>query len=145
VLDQEKNMKRNLLLLFILNGCLCTASAENANPGAAQPDYLKTDRYTETALQTEIISPLMTVVNIQFSDNVKTVGEAILEALDGSGYHWNSTAPDNEKLMTLPLPIVLKEIGPAHLKDALLNLVGNAWKMEVDDLNRSIRFVVKKR
>jgi conjugative transfer region protein (TIGR03748 family) len=108
-------------------------------------DYVHTDRYTEVSLQSEVISPLMTVVNIRFSDNVKTVGEAILEALDGSGYHWDQDAQDNQKLMSLPLPMVLKEIGPAHLKDALLNLVGTAWKMEVDEFNRSIRFVVKRR
>jgi conjugative transfer region protein (TIGR03748 family) len=105
-----------------------------------------TDRYTKVSLdpRPEQLSPMLAVVSIQFSENVKTVGDAIFELLAGSGYRWDINAPENRRLMDLPLPIVSRELGPIRLHDALITLAGQSWSLKVDELTRVIHFDVRK-
>jgi conjugative transfer region protein (TIGR03748 family) len=126
---------------YILFSLMVVAPAvSNANFDAVQ-----TDRYTSVSLEPlpEQVSPILAVVNIQFSDNVKTVGDAIFELLAGSGYRWDISSAENHRLMDLPLPMVSRELGPIRLRDALSALAGQSWELKVDELTRTIHFNVR--
>lgn len=116
-------------------------------PTLTYADSVLTDRYTRVSLEPrpEQISPMLAVVNIQFSDSVKTVGDAIFELLAGSGYRWDVGAAENHRLMELPLPIVSRTLGPVRLRDALMTLAGESWNLRIDELTRVISFDVKGR
>lgn len=116
-------------------------------PALTYADSVSTDRYTRVSLEPrpEQISPMLAVVNIQFSENVKTVGDAIFELLAGSGYRWDVGAEENHRLMELPLPIVSRSLGPVRLKDALTTLAGQSWTLTVDEFSRVISFEVRGR
>lgn len=111
-------------------------------PALTYADSVPTDRYTRVSLEPrpEQISPMLAVVNIQFSENVKTVGDAIFELLAGSGYRWDVGAAENHRLMELPLPIVSRTLGPVRLRDGLTTLAGQSWILSVDELSRVIHF-----
>lgn len=113
-----------------------------AAPVLCSADVVSTDRYTRVSLEPrpEQVSPMLAVVNIRFSENVKTVGSAIFELLEGSGYRWDIGAQENHRLMDLPLPIVARELGPIRLNDALKTLAGQPWTLKVDELSRVIHF-----
>lgn len=106
---------------------------------------VRTDRYTMVSLEPlpEQLSPMLAVVNIQFSEKVQTVGDAIFELLAGSGYRWDVSAAENHRLMDLPLPIVSRALGPIRLRDALVTLAGESWELKVDELTRVISFDIR--
>jgi len=115
-----------------------------AAPVLCAADAVSTDRYTRVSLEPlpEQMSPMLAVVNIRFSENVKTVGSAIFELLEGSGYRWDISARENDRLMELPLPIVSRELGPIRLRDALITLAGRPWELKIDEFRRVIYFEV---
>jgi conjugative transfer region protein (TIGR03748 family) len=131
-LVQEIVMSK-IIILF----CVCFFSM---SVGA---DTVKTDRYTTVSLEprADQQEPLYSVVNIRFSQNIKTVGEAINEMLKGSGYRWSPTDADM-KLNELELPSINRELGPIRLQDGLQVLAGSSWGLSADKLNRTISFVI---
>lgn len=106
-------------------------------------DDVKTDRYTKVSLEprADQQEPLYSVVNIRFSQNIKTVGEAINEILKGSGYRWSPRDTDN-RLNSLELPSINRELGPIRLEDGLRVLAGSSWNLSADKLNRTVTFVI---
>ena len=106
-------------------------------------DEVKTDRYTKVSLEprADQQEPLYSVVNIRFSQNIKTVGEAINEILKGSGYRWLPGDSDN-RLNSLELPTINRELGPIRLEDGLGVLAGSSWSVSADKLNRTVTFVI---
>jgi conjugative transfer region protein (TIGR03748 family) len=124
-------MKSMLLLSFTLLSIQCVA------------ENVKTDRYTQVNIEPRLEQrePLKSVINIHFSQNIKTVGEAINELLKGSGYHWISNEQDS-RLLQLELPGINRALGPIRLTDALQVLAGSSWDVAVDPLNRTIQFIV---
>lgn len=132
----------------ILNRALMTASVLTASVGFADvieidgEHYVRTDRYTLVSIDTkpEQMSPLLSVVDIQFSKNIQTIGGALTELLEGSGYQWDMSKERNDALGTLPLPVVVRQIGPVRLRDALITIAGTAWHLKVDEVNRQVWF-----
>lgn len=104
--------------------------------------YVRTDRYTMVSIDAkpEQMSPLLSVVDIQFSNHIQTLGGALNELLEGSGYRWDMKAEHNTALGQLPLPMVVRHIGPVRLRDALITMAGSAWHLNVDEINRTIWF-----
>lgn len=105
--------------------------------------YVKTDRYTLVSIDTkpEQMSPLLAVVDIQFSKHITTIGGALNELLEGSGYRWDTAAERNDELGNLPLPVVVRQVGPVRLRDALITMAGTAWHLNVDETKRTLWFV----
>lgn len=112
--------------------------------GSQAAEEVKTDRYTLTKVepQGDQRQPLTSILTMNFGIDVRTVGEAITETLNGSGYRWEQHV-DDPGLTALPLPSVVRNLGPIRLKDALETIAGPAWTLEVDDLHRTIWFSVK--
>lgn len=124
------------IILMLIAGSLHAATA-------LADEFVKTDRYTLTSIDAtgDQKAPLTTVVTMSFGADVRTVGEAILELLNGSGYRWELHAND-QSLNTLPLPSVVRTLGPIRLNDALATIAGYAWVLKIDELHRVIWFDV---
>ena len=81
-----------------------------------------------------------TLTEVRFPQEIATVGEAMNHLLIRSGYrfderrsHWAKTI-----LMPQPLPEVHRELGPVHLSEALAVLAGDAWRLKVNPLYRTL-------
>lgn len=115
-------------------------------------EYVRTDRYTLARVEVlpEQQEPLRAVATFTFGSHVRTVGDALREMLKGSGYRWEPTMITVEEqsdalLNTLPLPAVLRNLGPVRLDDALHAVAGEAWVLNVDPLHRKVWFTVRNR
>ena len=82
----------------------------------------------------------VTVTQVRFPQEVANVGEALHYLLSRSGYrldeqrsHWARAI-----LMPQPLPEVHRDLGPIHLADALGVLAGDAWRLKVNPLYRTL-------
>jgi len=146
-----KKMRGIGMKTLLLTGLVAMLSINVAN---AASDYSDTQfvvhRYTNvTAVPTAAQQNLMhVVVQLVFPPEVQTVGDAINYALSRSGYR---LAPNMKRdigmgiLASQPLPTVDRRLGPVSLQDALIALAGPAYDMNVNDLMRTIAFVVKKK
>lgn len=111
----------------------------------AQPK-IQTGRYTAvyarpTAAQQD---PLAAVVSIEFADEISTVGKAVNQVLEGSGFSVIGTLewhPDVFTLFNLPLPAVHRQLGPLTVIDVLATLVGREFEIVVDRRHRTVAFV----
>lgn len=110
---------------------------------------VQTDRYTQVRLGPEPgqVAPLDEITRIVLSNKLRTVGEAIEEVLDGTGYRLRHIKDSYEKpidtiLMSQPLPELHRRLGPMTVKDALDVLAGDAWHIKVNDLGRELWFVI---
>ena len=128
----------SILLLLSIN-FISTAHAQT----------VQTDRYTKVRVNPSLgqISPLDEVTRIVFGDVVKTVGQAIIEVLDGSGYELRHIKDVYEKpidsiLMAQPLPEIHRQLGPITIHDALEVLAGEAWHLKTNSLGRELWFVL---
>jgi type IV pili sensor histidine kinase/response regulator len=86
---------------------------------------------------------LAAIVDIELSDAIKTVGEAIAAVLENSGYRLlspNPAAPCQEELFELPLPAVHRRLGPLTLRQALEVLSGPAYQPATDPVKRLVSF-----
>ncbi len=86
---------------------------------------------------------LSAMVDIELSDDVKTVGQAIATVLENSSYRLLSpkpAAPCQEALFELPLPAVHRNLGPRTLRQALAVLSGPAFRPAMDPVRRLITF-----
>lgn len=129
-------MFKQILALIVIVGLLDAVTA-------FADDVVKTDRYTLTKVEADgdQKAPLTTVVTMSFGADVRTVGEAITELLNGSGYRWELHI-DDQSLNTLPLPSVVRSLGPIRLNEALTTIAGQAWVLKVDELHRVVWFEV---
>jgi conjugative transfer region protein (TIGR03748 family) len=89
---------------------------------------------------------LSQMIQMRFSANVKTVGDAVNHILRYSGYSLiaedqRSTALNNT--LQKPLPLLDRDFGPMTLRDALTILIGPAFTLSEDPLNREVDFHLK--
>jgi type IV pili sensor histidine kinase/response regulator len=92
------------------------------------------------------INLLSQLIQVHFTRNIQTVGDAMNYILKFSGYSLIPKAEHNEALKIIlnkPLPIVDRELGPVPLNDALTTLVGPAFSLTQNPINRTVNFVVK--
>lgn len=119
---------------------LCISSLSHAE------EYVRTDRYTLATIDPrgDQAAPLTAVVTMTFGSHIQTVGQAIDEILEGSGYRWIVQAgaiKDSDMLLNdLPLPAVVRTIGPIRLQDALDTIAGESWGLVVNNTNRTLWF-----
>ncbi len=89
---------------------------------------------------------LAQVFQVHFPQGVQTVGDAMHYLLKNSGYSLVNEAHQSEALkntLKKPLPLIDRHFGPMTLKDALVTLVGPAFYLVNDPLNREVNFKVK--
>lgn len=94
----------------------------------------------------EQINLLTQVVQVKFPQNIQTIGMAVSYLLRFSGYSLISKKKMSPALLTMlskPLPVVDRELGPVSLKDALMVLGGESFTLVQDPLNREINFLLK--
>jgi conjugative transfer region protein (TIGR03748 family) len=125
---------KNTIVLMMLMSAL---------PPALADELVQTDRYTLSRVEArgDQRAPLTAIVSLSFGVDIRTVGDAVTELLNGSGYRWELHA-DDPSLNTLPLPSVVRTLGPIRLNDALMTIAGQAWTLKVDELRRVIWFDV---
>ncbi len=87
--------------------------------------------------------PLQATITVQFPESVRTVGEAVRQLLQQSGYRLaepETTGPESAYLMALALPAVQRSLGPMTLKRALDTLAGPAFRLVEDPVHRLVAF-----
>lgn len=121
---------------------LLCSSAVQAEQSVKQ---VRTDRYTlvNAEARADQKAPLQSIINLSLGKDVLMVGDAVKEVLKGSGYRWQSPDGQDQLLNTLPLPSVIRQLGPIALGDALQTIAGEAWQLRTDSLHRVIWFDVK--
>lgn len=126
---------RSLLIVMAVSGASEVFARELA----------RTDRYTLTAMEatSDQAKPLSTITSVSLGRDVNSVGDAINELLKGSGYRWQSQDSADHLLNELPLPAVVRNMGPIRLSDALQTLAGEAWVLRTDNLKRVVWFEIK--
>ncbi len=81
--------------------------------------------------------PLEQIVHLRIPASVSpTVGDALHYALRDSGYRLCTSDGQANHLYRLPLPAVHYQMGSIRLNVALQILVGPAWQLWVDDVQR---------
>ena len=108
---------------------------------------LQTGRYQTTPIGAAPaqINPLLTVATFRFAPAVQTVGQAIHQVLQYSGYALASApSPDIQNTLSQPLPYSVRVLGPIQIQDALTVLMGqNVFTLVIDPLHRLVSFAVK--
>lgn len=124
-----------ILLGALLNNCI---AAENTTQISRYMTVKNRARFEQMDLMAQI-------VQIRFPQNVKTIGEAVNYILRFSGFAL-SDCKNNQGLRVMlskPLPLVDRDIGPISLREALLILVGPGFTLETDSINREVNFKLK--
>ncbi|WP_397453217.1 PilL N-terminal domain-containing protein [Pseudomonas sp. NA-150] len=143
-------------LAIALSGC---ASAPDQQPKLPAPtaEYrspaeegsnpvIRSDRYTLVSItptpdQTDLLNQ---IIDIRIPDVLSpSIHEAMTYVLRRSGYQ---LCPGNEivnQLYANTLPASQYQLGPITLRSALQVLAGPAWDMNVDELSRTLCFIVK--
>ena len=118
--------------------------------GEPAEHYIRTDRYTliRSTAQGDQLDPLSTLVRVSFGPDIATVGDAIHELLEHSGYRLSYGSSENcflaeGLLFVQPLPAPLRDIGPLPLREGLAALAGRAWEMDVSELGRTLAFRIR--
>ncbi|WP_049722396.1 PFGI-1 class ICE element type IV pilus protein PilL2 [Gilvimarinus polysaccharolyticus] len=113
------------------------------------PVTIKTDRYTLALMEPTrtSVNPLQTVVTAAFATNIITIGEAVDEVLDGTGYRVRRNADQTHRgiyldsiLLNQPLPAAHRELGPLPLIEILQVIAGSSWTVKGSDLSRTVTF-----
>ena len=153
-----------LALAAALAGCVAHESAPPAtgpdssrNPELLQPDLypkgaasepqVRYGRYTlvNTAPETEQRDLMAQIIDVNIPANMKpAVRDAMQYVVNRSGY--SLCSPDQGHvniLFTRPLPAAQYKLGPMSLRNTLQVLAGPAWQVKVDEVMRSVCFVLR--
>ena len=92
-------------------------------------------------------NPLLAISQFKFGARVKTVGQALWQVLQDTGY---SLVPENQlpasarEVLSKPLPVTQRELGPISLGNALRTLMGDqVFTLVVDPVHRLVTFKLK--
>ena len=134
-------MKRRLIaivLLSMLFGKTCLAD----NNITQVSRYLTVSNKPKLS-QTNLLSQS---VQVRFTRNIQTIGDAMNYLLRFSGYsliHETQMSMALKILLSKPLPIIDRELGPVTLSDGLITLSGPAFYLTQDPVNRVVDFKLK--
>lgn len=92
-------------------------------------------------------NPLVAVSSFKFRSDVVTVGDAVSQVLDGTGYtlaNESKMEKVTQDTLNKPLPLVDRNIGPMSIQNILLVLMGTQiFDIQVDFGHRLVNFKVK--
>ena len=118
-----------------------TVSDEPSPDTALSVDTLRTGRYrlTRTLPTREQANLLEQIVEITIASRfAPSVGDGIRHVLSRTGYSLCPENAQNQLLYSRELPAAHFAIGPLRLNTALQMLAGPAWRVEIDEVSRSI-------
>lgn len=138
----EEMRRKNLLATAVIGAIFLLYHA-----GGFSAEH-RTARYTTIAMSAtaDQKNPMRATVHTQFTDQVRSVGEAFQQILSRSGYrmaHIGASDPRLSALLQSPLPEVHRQLGPLRLSDALSTLAGAPWELVVDPVHRLVSFDLK--
>lgn len=124
------------------------ALAQTPEPGAAGllPNELRLARYTTQSGSPEPQTgqPLAVVATVSFPrGQIRTVGDAVHHLLARTGFALVPAAQLDDsarRFLDLPLPESHRRLGPYRVDEMLQVLLGDAWSLQVDPMQRSVRF-----
>jgi conjugative transfer region protein (TIGR03748 family) len=134
------NLSHPVTALAICIAVICTVASVNLQASDIQVGRYSLFATTPTKAQAD---PLQSMITVQFPDRVRTVGDAVQQLLQQSGYRLagsEATEPASAYLMALPLPSVHRSMGPMPLKRALETLSGTAFRLVEDPVHRLVAF-----
>ena len=134
-------MKRRLTLLILLGIFLSKLALANEN--VTQTGRYLTASNHPTTSQADLLSQ---PIQVRFPEKIQAVGDAVNYILRFSGYSLVAESSMDKALkntLTKPLPIVDRALGPLSLKEGLTTLVGGAFYLHQDPVNRVIDFKLK--
>jgi conjugative transfer region protein (TIGR03748 family) len=133
---------RQITLTILTLTCLNTVNISCASSATQVGRYM-----------TSVVKPnhgqmnlLSQTIKVRFPLNTQTVGDAMNYLLNFSGYSLIASTKMSEPLRTTiskPLPVVDRELGPVSLRDGLTTLVGPAFYLVEDPINRTVDFRLK--
>lgn len=92
-------------------------------------------------------NPLFAISQFKFGFRVKTVGQAVWQVLLDTGY---SLAPEKQlpasarEVLSKPLPVTQRELGPISVANALQTLIGHqVFTLVMDPVHRLVTFKLK--
>lgn len=153
-----------LALAAALAGCVAHESAPPAtgpdssrNPELLQPDLypkgaasepqVRYGRYTlvNTAPETEQRDLMAQIIDVNIPANMKpTVRDAMQYVVNRSGYSLCGSDQGHVNILfTRPLPAAQYKLGPMSLRNTLQVLAGPAWQVKVDEVVRTVCFVLR--
>lgn len=134
-------------LIALLSGMLVLSlgPAAIASPCVATSQDVRVGRYQSMAAGPEAVQVdlLSAVITHRFDADIRTVGEAVEDLLEGSGYRLlSATLAETYRvhLFALPLPDAQRQLGPITRRDALELVSGEAFRLIVDPVYRLVSF-----
>ena len=146
--------KKSILVLPVVGLLLsgCTARQSLVSPAAtpmetaAVSNVSNVGRYITAVdvARPDQVNPLLTVATFKFSPSVQTIGDAINQVLQYSGYALVPSQDQSaavEQTLAKPLPYSVRTLGPLQIKDALTVLMGqDVFILVIDPLHRLVNF-----
>lgn len=126
-----------------------TAPTKNITTQAVLTGSAQTGRYMTANIgaQADQVNPLLTVVTFKFTPDIQTIGQALNQVLQYSGYSLVSVADQSQAVqetLTKPLPYSVRNLGPIQIQNALTVLMGqDVFTLVVDPLHRLVNFDLK--
>lgn len=115
--------------------------------GAASEPQVRYGRYTlvNTAPETEQRDLMAQIIDVNIPANMKpTVRDAMQYVVNRSGYSLCGPEQGHVNILfTRPLPAAQYKLGPMSLRNTLQVLAGPAWQVKVDEVVRSVCFVLR--
>jgi len=144
---QRRSFPHNRPVIALLSGLLVLSigPAAIASPGVATSQDVQVGRYRSMVAGPEAaqVDLLSAVITHQFDEDIRTVGEAVEDLLEGSGYRLpraKLAETYRVHLFALPLPDVQRQLGPITRRNALELLSGDAFRLVVDPVYRLVSF-----
>lgn len=145
------SLPHNRPVIALLSGLLVLTlgQAAIASPCVATSQDVRVGRYQSMVAGPEAVQAdlLSAVITHEFDEDIRTVGEAVEDLLEGSGYRLLSARfaeTYRVHLFALPLPDVRRQLGPITRRDALKLLSGEAFRLIVDPVYRLVSFELVK-
>ena len=115
----------------------------------AMHDVSQVGRYSSIAniVTSSQENPLLAISQFKFSARVKTVGQALWQVLQDTGYSLvleNQLPTSAREVLSKPLPVTQRELGPISVGNALRTLMGDqVFTLIVDPVHRLVTFKLK--
>jgi len=155
-----------MLVCLTLSACAHQPGSSTAGPAAtesSEPSQASVEIYTYPSLANrpelirlqigryayisakpspEQITPLLAIIDVQVPDTIHTVSDTANYLLQFSGYQLGSSTTEPEVLALLRrnIPAVHRRFQQVVLRDALLALGGNGFRLIVDPVHRWVAY-----
>ena len=118
---------------------------ENHPISRLDPVLVQTGRYSYIPAKPRVeqLNPLLAVIDVQIPDTILTVKDSAHYLLQFSGYHLSQTVNQEAHVTALlrqRIPEVHRHFEQVLLRDALLALGGNGYRLLVDPVNRLVAY-----